>query len=345
MFARENGGFDAIVGNPPFLGGSNISGRLGDRYLSYIKESTRGAGNRADLVSYFFQKTFALLSNFGISGLIATNTVRQGDTREASTAHILRNGGIIFKVTKRFVWPGEAAVIVSIVHFSKRHFNTTKVIDGRSVNLINSFLIDSDHEGSPPRLAANLDKTYKGLDVYGSGFLFDDLDKSGASNSIKLMKEIQVARPASAKRIFPYIGGQETNSDPRSAGHRFVFELDDLTEAEAWREFPELMGIAERKVKLERHKLRDNAHGRRLKAHWWRFNTARHELFSKLADFTDVLVTCRVSPQYAVARTRTGQKFADSLIVFLFNSFASLAALQSRAHEIWIRFFSLIAQG
>ena len=45
VFARENGGFDAIVGNPPFLGGTNISGSLGDRYLSYLKENAEGAGN------------------------------------------------------------------------------------------------------------------------------------------------------------------------------------------------------------------------------------------------------------------------------------------------------------
>jgi N-6 DNA Methylase len=233
VFARKNGGFDAIVGNPPFLGGSNISGRLGDQYLSYIKESATGAGNRADLVSYFFQRAFTFLSSLGVAGLIATNTIRQGDTREASTAHIIRNGGVIFRITKRFVWPGEAAVIVSIVHFCKSDFKTVKVIDGRHVNHINSFLIDSRHEGSPPRLAINLDKTYKGLDVYGSGFLFDDRDNSGGSNPIKTMTEIQAGRPASASRIFPYIGGQEINSDPIHAGHRFVFALDDLTETEA----------------------------------------------------------------------------------------------------------------
>jgi hypothetical protein len=340
VFVRDDGGFDAILGNPPFLGGSNISGRLGDRYLSYIKESAQGAGNRADLVSYFFQRSLALLSNSGVCGLIATNTIRQGDTREASTAHIIRSGGSIFSVVKRFVWPGEAAVIVSIIHFSKSEFQGSKLIDGRVVRQINSFLIGSQYEGTPPRLATNLEKTYKGLDVYGAGFIFDDRDKSGGSSPIQAMTEIQAVRPASKKRIFPYVGGQEINSDPLHAGHRFVFDLDDLTEEQAKQQFPELMDIAERKIRPERLKLRDNAHGRRLKAYWWRYNTGRHELFSKLQSFSDVLVVCRVSPQYAVARVRTGQKFSDSLIVFLLESFASLTALQSRPHELWTRFFA-----
>jgi hypothetical protein len=37
VFSRKNGGFDAIVGNPPFLGGTLISGRLSRNYLAYLK--------------------------------------------------------------------------------------------------------------------------------------------------------------------------------------------------------------------------------------------------------------------------------------------------------------------
>lgn len=336
----ENPGFDAIVGNPPFLGGSNISGRLGDFYLAYIKHSSTSAGNRADLIAYFFQRSFTLLRTNGVAGLIATNTVSQGDTREASTAFIIRSGGNIFRVIKRFIWPGEASVIVSIVHFIKSGIGLRKTINNAIANHINSFLIDSDHEGSPPRLASNLNMTYKGLDIYGSGFLFDDNDKSGASNSIKLMSEIKEARPESSQRIYAYIGGQEVNSHPTHAGHRFVFDLDDLTETEAKRQFPELLQIAESKVKPERGKLRDNPHGKRLKTYWWKFNTGRYELFSKLRNFDNVMVACRVSPQYAIARLEAAQKFSDSLIVFMFDSFSALASLQSRPHELWIRFFA-----
>ena len=37
VFARENGGFDAIVGNPPFMGGTAISANLGMIYFRHIK--------------------------------------------------------------------------------------------------------------------------------------------------------------------------------------------------------------------------------------------------------------------------------------------------------------------
>lgn len=36
VFCRENGGFDAFVGNPPFLGGQMISGVFGSAYHNYL---------------------------------------------------------------------------------------------------------------------------------------------------------------------------------------------------------------------------------------------------------------------------------------------------------------------
>jgi hypothetical protein len=36
VFARNTPGFDAIVGNPPFLGGSHISGSIGKSYLAWL---------------------------------------------------------------------------------------------------------------------------------------------------------------------------------------------------------------------------------------------------------------------------------------------------------------------
>ena len=47
VFQKRNG-FDGIVGNPPFLGGTRISTTLGTGYLSYL-QSAWGKGNRGDL--------------------------------------------------------------------------------------------------------------------------------------------------------------------------------------------------------------------------------------------------------------------------------------------------------
>ena len=79
----ERGGFDAIVGNPPFLGGQKLTGALGtnvrDWFVTHLADGKRGS---ADLVAYFFLRAMSLLTSRGNLGLIATNTVAQGDTRE-----------------------------------------------------------------------------------------------------------------------------------------------------------------------------------------------------------------------------------------------------------------------
>ncbi|WP_210243704.1 DNA methyltransferase [Mesorhizobium sp. B2-5-7] len=78
VFSRDNPGFDGIVGNPPFLGGSRISSEMGDTYRDWLKIVHVGAHGNADLVAHFFRRVFALLRSGGCSGLIATNTIRQG---------------------------------------------------------------------------------------------------------------------------------------------------------------------------------------------------------------------------------------------------------------------------
>ncbi|MEX5714698.1 hypothetical protein IC615_07230 [Serratia ureilytica] len=64
-----SGGFDCIVGNPPFLGGQKITGTMGDCYREYLVNAIAG-GKRgsADLVAYFFIKANSLLGPNGFLG-------------------------------------------------------------------------------------------------------------------------------------------------------------------------------------------------------------------------------------------------------------------------------------
>ena len=59
---RTQGGFDAIVGNPPFQGGTLISGALGSEYRDYLSRwAAHRATGRCDLVAYFFLRAAVLL--------------------------------------------------------------------------------------------------------------------------------------------------------------------------------------------------------------------------------------------------------------------------------------------
>jgi methylase of polypeptide subunit release factors len=79
VFARPIPGFDAIVGNPPFLGGRKISIEFGDDYRVWLSTLHPNSHGNADIVAHFFRRSFELLRRNGIFGLIATKTIGQGD--------------------------------------------------------------------------------------------------------------------------------------------------------------------------------------------------------------------------------------------------------------------------
>ena len=59
----ERGGFDAIIGNPPFLGGQKLTGSLGTAYREYLVDAIgRGARGSADLVAYFVLRAHGCLT-------------------------------------------------------------------------------------------------------------------------------------------------------------------------------------------------------------------------------------------------------------------------------------------
>lgn len=72
----------AIVGTPPFLGGLKIRSELGPEYLQQLQVRYPGVNGRADFCAYWFRRAHDHLREGGRAGLVATNTVREGNTRE-----------------------------------------------------------------------------------------------------------------------------------------------------------------------------------------------------------------------------------------------------------------------
>ena len=135
VFGRDNPGFDAIIGNPPFLGGSIFSGQGGSKLLQWLLESFDPAHGKSDLVSFFFRLAFVLLRQSGCFGLLATKSVRQGVSRETGLQFIVEHGGTIYRATRRMKWPGDAAVVVSVIHVKKGKVYKS-LLDGQPVDHI-----------------------------------------------------------------------------------------------------------------------------------------------------------------------------------------------------------------
>src|SRR5205814_1985078 len=86
----------------------------------------------------FFRRAFALLRSRGTFGLIATNTIGQGDTRASGLRWICAHSGEIYHARKRLKWPGKASVVVSVVHVFKGAYRGQLFLDGRPVERMKS---------------------------------------------------------------------------------------------------------------------------------------------------------------------------------------------------------------
>ena len=162
VFERDNPGFDAFVGNPPFGGKNTVAASNVSSYPLWLKQLHAESHGNADLVAHFFRRSFDLLRMGGAFGLIATNTIRQGDTRATGLRWICKNGGEIFRALTRYKWPGQAAVVVSVVHVAKGRHRLGCWLDGRPVGEITAFLFHTGGHDDPERLEANADQSFQG---------------------------------------------------------------------------------------------------------------------------------------------------------------------------------------
>ena len=233
-------------------------------------------------------------------------------------------------------WPGEAAVVVSVVHLLKGEWRSQRFLDGVAVDSITAFLFHDGGHDDPARFAANAGRSFQGAIILGMGFTFDDTDTKGVATSIEKMEELISENPYNRNVIVPYIGGEEVNTDPRHSHHRFVIDFGDRDEVTCKAEWPELMSIVEEKVKPQR--LRNNDGG--ANQIWWQFLRPRPELNAAIDGRDWVLViNCGATPHHAFTFLPTGLVYANSLAVFPFESYAAFCSLQARPHEIWARFF------
>lgn len=334
VFERSNPGFDAFVGNPPFAGKNTIAAANVESYLDWLRQVHKESHGNADLVAHFFRRAFNLLRLDGALGLIATNTIAQGDTRATGLRWICAHGGHIFHVRRRVKWPGAAAVVVSVIHIAKGPVVHASILDGREVDTITAFFFHRGGHQDPARLVANAGKSFVGSYVLGMGFTFDDTDTKGVATPIAEMERLVREDSANAEVIFPYIGGEEVNANPIHAHHRFVINFGERGEDECWRRWPKLMAIVEEKVRPERMRNNREAYRR----YWWQYGEKRVDLCHAIAELERVLAIPRVS-QYASFTLLSAAVFSEQLIVFPFESAAAFCALQARPHEVWARFF------
>ncbi|PMY73088.1 MULTISPECIES: Eco57I restriction-modification methylase domain-containing protein [unclassified Pseudomonas] len=346
VFLRERAGFDGIVGNPPFLGGKRITGVMGTAFrnwlVRHIAEERRGS---ADLAAYFFLRAWSLLREGGGFGLLAVNTIAEGDTRQVGLEAMVRAGAVIHAAYPNEPWPGAAVVVTSRVHVHKGEWLGTKNLLGRSVPFISAFLSDQQ-EWTPKRLKANEGIAYQGSIVLGMGFV---LSHGEAQSMLD-------ADPKNSEVIFPYLNGEDLNSDPDQRPSRFVINFWDWPEERAQLYRLPYEWIVE-KVKPERQRLNekgDFALRRPLPERWWQYADKRPALYHSIgrghcfeqhprmwdevqAPLEGVIVCSLVQNYLKFSLVPNSQVFAHKLGVFASTDPFFLGVLSSTFHQVWAR--------
>jgi hypothetical protein len=359
----ENGGFDAIVGNPPFMGGQKITGNLGTVYRDFlVAHLAGGKKGSADLCAYFFLRNATLLRKNGMMGLLATKTIAQGDTREVGLEQLEKAGYTIVRGVASRKWPGTANLEVAYVWIRRGEWKGVRLLDDKPATGIGSFLTQPGQViGNPYRLKANADKSFQGSIVLGMGFV---LEPEAAQSLIA--KDFR-----NEKVLFPYLSGEDLNSRSDQSPSRWVINffdwplqregLDgtwknaDAKQKKQWlqdgtaptdypdpvaADYPDCLAIVEAKVKPERTRIKNDGKfvlRKPLPQRWWIYAEKRPKLYSTIAGMNRVLVHGFVSKYLAFGFVPNGIVYAGPMNVIAYSSYNHFAILQSTIDETWVR--------
>ncbi|AWI76210.1 ATP phosphoribosyltransferase regulatory subunit [Parazoarcus communis] len=320
VFARDPRGFDGIVGNPPFSGGRWIGRRFGLTYQEYLKLIRNGVVGSPDLCVYFYLRAFALLGSNGCFGLLATKSITETGSRVVCLDQIIGMGGVAYRGCSRMVWPGNAAVVVSIAWVSRDDWQGPKILDDRTVQAINGALEEDVQIKRPLKLKALKGTFSQGQDVLGRGFELTEEERAA------ILEE----DPNCSEVIFPIFNAQDINTMPALNAYRWVIYFRDWPEERA-KKFGPAFRRVEELVKPYRNSLTGQIH----QDCFWKFWDLRPSLLREAATHDSFLVSPIVTKYVTFRRVPSRYVYNHASKVYFLYQWSDFSVLQSSIHQEW----------
>ena len=311
---------DAIVGNPPFLGGSRIRSELGDDYAERVFKRFSEIRAQVDFASYWFRLAHETIGETGRVGLVATNSISQGKSRSVSLDYIT-NDGYIHEAVSTQIWSGEAAVYVSIVNWSKQKPDIL-YLDDHQVKQINSSLKSSVDVSISNRLLANLNNGFVGMQPNGKGFY---ITEQQALNWIKSAPKNQEVLKLSSSAT-------DLADSPLGKPNRWIIDFQDMS-IEEISDYKLPFEHLKTTVKPEREQNREAV----LREKWWRFKRTNEALRIALSSLSSYLIIPRHSKWFMFLPAESNWLPADSTTVIASDDFYILGILTSNVHRTWVK--------
>lgn len=320
VFARERGGFDDFVGNPPFGGGRLVGRRFGLDYQQYLKLVRNGVVGSPDLCVYFYLRAFSLLRTKGCFGLLATKSITETGSRVVCLEQIIDKGGTVYKGCSRMPWPGNASVVVSVSWVFNGWWHGCKVLDEKVVSAINGALEIDLQIKRPKKLKALKGHYTQGQDVMGRGFELTALEREELISLDSKNNEV----------IFPLFNGQDLVTMPVLEPYRWVIYFRNWPEEKA-RSYRAPFRRVEELVKPYRDSLTGQIH----QSCFWKFWDLRPKLLHEAACHDYFLASPVVAKYLSFRRVPSRSVFNHKTKVYFLYEWYNFAVLQSSLHQEW----------
>lgn len=328
----ERGGFDGIVGNPPFLGGRRLRGTTGTSYLNFLTVilCPKSSAN-ADLCAFFFRRASELIAANRTFGMISTNSIGQGDTRAVGLGYLEDQGFSFYRAISTFEWPGSAGVSTALVWVFKGVWGNVRNLNNQNSHYISSFLLDEITNDAPFALAENFNRAFQGSNILGNGFvLSEDEANEFFKKDLKYQHVIQ-----------KFLKGDAFNSSPQQQPMSYIINFRDwpLNKETAPDDYygpvaSDYPLCLERIIQLVKPQ-RDNAKRKPYRERWWQYAEKCGSLYEAVELLDRVIFHASPSKHICFGFAESGIVYSGPHTVIASNDVAELALLQSSIHSEW----------
>lgn len=315
---HDHGGFDAVIGNPPFFGGQKLSSSMGDNVREWLVSTiAHGARGSADLVTYFIRRALRLTNGQGVVGLVATNSVAQGDSREVGLAPEVDGGVSIWRAVRSRPWsPSSASVFVSLLWLTSRTSLVGCMLDGNPCGGISASLEVADTPVPPAlQLRANAGVAFKGVEIGSRSFLLTPEEA-----------ERLLVDPRNTEVVLAYPDGKsDINGSPTHVPSRWVIDLSGRSEQSA-RSFAEVFQLLAVRAGAD-----SAAHAGR----FWDYRRDPVALRTAMKEHQRLIVYVQTSSVLLPQLLPSSMLYSKATVVFKSGDPGLLAALSSSVHVAW----------
>jgi SAM-dependent methyltransferase len=335
---------DAIIGNPPFLGGKHMRLSLGDEYIERVFKQFPDVKD-VDFCSYWFRlahdnicrgerpKGLASTSPFALTtgrvGLVGTNSISQGKSRKATLDYVTNEGGHIHEAISTQPWSGEAKVHVSIVNWSyeqpEQYF-----LDDQKVGFINSSLTTNSDVSKALKLQSNRNKSFQGIIPVGKGFYIDEKQA-----------QLWISQDSKNRNVLKQsCSADDLTDNPHGNPSRWIIDFNDMSLEDA-SDYKLPFEHLKNTVKSER----DNNRRKTTKFNWWKFGEKRPAMRKTIDCLSHYFIVPRHSKWFIFIPAEINWLPADSTTVVTSDDYYILGILTSNIHRLWVKAQSSTLKG